>query len=84
MPCPAPNEVPLPLELGGPSWPDCEPAVDAAVSPAGNGLLRPSTSAVCDEEGVPAGEFEAAWEGEEVPEVESFFLDDFSLVLRDN
>ena len=47
-------------------------------------MLRPSTSWVCEEEGVawaePEGELEAPCEGDEVPELESFFLEDFSLL----
>jgi hypothetical protein len=51
-------------------------------------LLRASASAVCDEVGVaeaePEGELEAPVEGDAVPEVESFFLDDLlpSLALE--
>lgn len=48
-------------------------------------MLRASASCVCDEEGVGCaeleGELEAACEGEAVPEVESFFLDDLLLSL---
>jgi len=82
MPCCPPNDEPAPVELGGPSCPDCGPAFAAALSPAGRGLLRESTSWVCDDEGVAWAELdgEFAWEGEEVPELESFFLDDFSLL----
>ena len=43
-------------------------------------MLRASESCVCDEEGVawaePEGELEAPSDGDAVPEVESFFLDD--------
>jgi hypothetical protein len=51
-------------------------------------LLRASARAVCEEEGVAwaefEGELEAACEGDAVPEVESFFLDDLlpSLALE--
>lgn len=76
------------MELVPPGWPGCVPAFPAGLSPAGRGLLRPSTSWVCEDEGVawaePEGELEAPWEGEEVPELESFFLDDFSLLPRES
>jgi len=57
-------------------------------SAAGWILLRASASAVCEEDGVfwaeLEGELEAPCEGDEVPEVESFFLDDLlpSLALE--
>jgi hypothetical protein len=51
-----------------------------APSAAGWFLLRASVSCVCEEEGVawaePEGELEAPSDGDAVPEVESFFLDD--------
>jgi hypothetical protein len=47
---------------------------------AAGALTRASASCVCDEEGVawvePEGELEAPAEGDAVPDVESFFLDD--------
>jgi hypothetical protein len=86
IPCCPPNDAPLPVELGGPSCPDCEPAFPAALSPEGRGLLRESTSWVCDEEGVAWAELdgEFACEGDEVPELPSFFFDDFSLFPRES
>jgi hypothetical protein len=60
----------------------------AAAPSAGWILLRASASVVCDEEGVawaePEGEPEAPAEGEAVPEVDSFFLEDLlpSLALE--
>lgn len=46
----------------------------------GKGLFRGSMSCVWDEVGVPWAEFAGDWfapcEGEEVPEDESFFLED--------
>ena len=51
-------------------------------------LLRASASCVCDEEGVawaePEGELEAPCEGDAVPELESFFLDDLLSLLRES
>ena len=51
-------------------------------------LVRASVSCVCDEEGVawaePEGELDAPSEGEAVPEVESFFLDDLLSLLRES
>jgi hypothetical protein len=52
-------------------------------------LLRESVSCVCDDEGVawaePEGELlEAPCEGDAVPEVESFFLDDLLSLLRES
>jgi hypothetical protein len=84
MPCCAPNCEPPPVELVPPDWPGCKAPFVAALSPEGRGLLRESTNWVCEDEGVAwaelEGEFEAPCKGEEVPEVESFFLDDFSLL----
>lgn len=61
----------------------------AAPSAAGWLLLRESVSCVCDDEGVawaePEGELlEAPCEGDAVPEVESFFLDDLLSLLRES
>ena len=57
-------------------------------SPEGRGLLRPSVNWVCDEVGVPwaepEGELEAPCDGDEVPELESFFFDDFSILFRES
>lgn len=65
-----------------------EPVCPAGASTAGWILLRASVSWVCDEDGVawaePEGELEAASEGDAVPEVESFFLDDLLSLLRES
>jgi hypothetical protein len=85
MPCCPPN-CGAPPEPAG--WPGCNGPLPPGASAAGWILLRASASAVCDEVGVaeaePEGELEAPVEGDAVPEVESFFLDDLlpSLALE--
>lgn len=64
-----------------PVWPGCsEPVVGWVPSAAGCILARASASCVCEEEGVGwfelEGELDAPAEGDAMPEVESFFLDD--------
>ena len=78
-PCCAPKDEPWPRELDAPDWPGgIEPAAPEALSPDGSGLLRASVNCVWEDVGVacadPEGELEAPCEGDEVPEVESFFL----------
>jgi hypothetical protein len=89
-PCCPPKCGPAPSELGTLGWPGCnEFGVPAAPSPEGRGLLRESTSCVCEEVGVawaePDGDCVAPpWEGEEVPEFESFFLEDLLSFARES
>jgi hypothetical protein len=51
-------------------------------------LLRASFSWVCDDEGVPCaepeGELEAPSDGDAVPDVASFFLEDLPSLLRES
>ena len=81
--CPPAREPDEGCEFGcrEPMWP-------AAPSVAGWFLPRASVSCVCDEEGVawaePEGECEAPSDGEAVPELESFFLDDLPSLLRES
>lgn len=87
-PCCPPKCDPLPRELGTPGCPGCsEFAFPAEFSPEGRGLLRESTSWVWEEVGVawaePDGE-DVACEGEDVPELESFFLDDLLSLARES
>ena len=89
MPCCAPNCEEPAAAPALPDWPGCrEPLLAVEPSAAGWILLRASARAVCDEEGVacaePEGELEEPCEGDAVPEVESFFLDDLlpSLALE--
>lgn len=88
MPCCPPKCGPPPKELGAPGGPGCSEFGVPAPSPEGRGLLRESISWVWEEEGVacaePDGELEAPCDGDEVPELESFFLVDFSLLARES
>ena len=81
---PAPPKDPAPCcppsELDAPVWPGCEePAPAVAPSAAGRDLLRASVNCVWEDVGVacvePDGELEAPCEGDEVPLLESFFLE---------
>lgn len=76
-------------ELGVPAWPDCkELAAAAEPSPEGKGLLRPSTSCVCEEVGVawaePEGDCVPPCDGEAVPGFASFFLEDLPSLARES
>ena len=89
MPCP-PKDCGPPAREPDEGWGFCcsDPMLAEAPSAAGWLLLRASVSCVCDEEGVawaePEGELEAPSDGEAVPEVESFFLDDLPSLLRES
>jgi hypothetical protein len=85
MPCWPPNCGAPPKEPELPGCADCATfGLLEVPSPEGRDLLRPSVNCVCDDEGVPDGEFEAPSDGDEVPELESFFLADFSLFARES
>jgi hypothetical protein len=76
-------------ELGVAAWPGCrELGAAAEPSPEGRGLLRPSTSWVCEEVGVawaePEGDWVAPCDGEAVPGFASFFLEDLLSLARDS
>ena len=85
MPCCPPNCAPPGTNPGLGCWPGGkgpeEPSADWI-------LLRASASCVCDDDGVawaePEGELEAPCEGEAVPELESFFLDDLLSLFRES
>jgi len=89
MPCP-PKDWGPPAREPDEGWEFCcsDPMLAEAPSAAGWLLLRASVSCVCDEEGVawaePEGELEAPSDGDAVPEVESFFLDDLLSLLRES
>ena len=58
--------------------------VEAELSPDGSGLLRESISWVWEDEGVPEGDCVEPCEGEAVPELDSFFLEDLLSLARES